>query len=235
MSGFVYIWYDKKHKKFYIGSHWGLEDDGYICSSNNMRENHRNRPQDFKRRIISKISTSRQNLLVEEQRWLDMIPKEDFGIRYYNINGKANQRFWWMNEETKKRVGEKISKSNQGKLLGNKNGFKEGHTPWNKDQKFPGLINSGSFQKGNIPWVKGKKCPQISKSKKGKRFSEEHKINLSNSHKNKIPWNKGKKLSNKYKETLSKAHIGQIAWNKGKTFKGRPSKQMETYHYLGQQ
>lgn len=21
-SGFVYIWFDKKHKRFYIGSHW---------------------------------------------------------------------------------------------------------------------------------------------------------------------------------------------------------------------
>lgn len=31
--GFVYIWFDKKKNMFYIGSHWGHEQDGYICSS----------------------------------------------------------------------------------------------------------------------------------------------------------------------------------------------------------
>ena len=25
--GFVYIWFDRKHRRFYIGSHWGTEDD----------------------------------------------------------------------------------------------------------------------------------------------------------------------------------------------------------------
>lgn len=37
----------KKHSKYYIGSHWGTEDDGYICSSKNMRDNYRYRPHDF--------------------------------------------------------------------------------------------------------------------------------------------------------------------------------------------
>ena len=32
--GFVYIWYDRKHHRYYIGCHWGTIDDGYICSSN---------------------------------------------------------------------------------------------------------------------------------------------------------------------------------------------------------
>lgn len=25
--GFVYIWFDKKHKRFYIGCRWGTEND----------------------------------------------------------------------------------------------------------------------------------------------------------------------------------------------------------------
>ena len=29
--GFVYLWYDRKRKMFYIGSHWTTETDGYIC------------------------------------------------------------------------------------------------------------------------------------------------------------------------------------------------------------
>jgi len=28
--GFVYLWYDKKHKRYYIGCRWGKENDGYI-------------------------------------------------------------------------------------------------------------------------------------------------------------------------------------------------------------
>lgn len=73
--GFVYIWFDRKYKRYYIGSHWGTENDGYICSSNNMRNNYNNRSNDFKRKIISKIYTDREDLLNEEQKWLDLIPK----------------------------------------------------------------------------------------------------------------------------------------------------------------
>jgi len=109
MSGFVYVWYDRKHKRYYVGSHWGTEDDGYICSSNNMKQNFRNRPQDFKRRIIARVITSHKDLLNEEQRWLNMIKPNEFGFRFYNINGKAGTYYWWMNEETKKLVGQKIS------------------------------------------------------------------------------------------------------------------------------
>ena len=42
--GFIYIWYDNFRKMYYIGRHWGTEDDGYICSSNRMRDAYRRRP-----------------------------------------------------------------------------------------------------------------------------------------------------------------------------------------------
>lgn len=32
-TGFVYIWRDRKNKMFYIGSHMGKLDDGYIGSN----------------------------------------------------------------------------------------------------------------------------------------------------------------------------------------------------------
>lgn len=82
--GFIYLWYDRKHKKFYVGRHWGTEDDGYICSSKTMREAYRRRPEDFKRRILSKLYTNQNDLVVEEQRWLYMIKKEELGVKYYN-------------------------------------------------------------------------------------------------------------------------------------------------------
>jgi hypothetical protein len=65
--GFVYIWYDHKNIRFYIGSHWGHENDGYICSSRWMRNAYKRRPNDFKRRIISLIYSNRKDLLLEEQ------------------------------------------------------------------------------------------------------------------------------------------------------------------------
>lgn len=89
MSGFVYIWLDKKKHRFYIGSHWGAEDDGYICSSTWMKRAYKRRPFDFKRRILSRISSSRELLLKEEQKWLDLIKSEEVGKRYYNLRLKS--------------------------------------------------------------------------------------------------------------------------------------------------
>jgi hypothetical protein len=83
--GFVYIWFDKKKKRYYIGSHWGTEDDGYICSSDWMLNSKKRRPEDFKRRVISKIYTNRQDLFLKEQEWINLIKPEEISKRYYNL------------------------------------------------------------------------------------------------------------------------------------------------------
>jgi hypothetical protein len=83
--GFVYIWFDKKRKMYYIGSHWGSEDDGYICSSNRMRMNYTYRPDDFRRKIIEKVFSDRNELYIKEQKWLMLIKKEELGKKYYNM------------------------------------------------------------------------------------------------------------------------------------------------------
>lgn len=87
--GFIYLWFDREYKRYYLGRHWGTEDDGYICSSNSMRDAFRRRPKDFKRRIISRIF-DKEHLVIEEQRWLDMIKKEECGKRYYNKTLKSH-------------------------------------------------------------------------------------------------------------------------------------------------
>jgi len=107
--GFIYVWYDKKRKMFYIGSHWGTVDDGYICSSNRMRDAYRRRPQDFKRRIIAR-DINREALLEEEHKWLSKIPDKELGKRYYNIR-KHKWGHWSTDENTRKTVGQKISAS----------------------------------------------------------------------------------------------------------------------------
>jgi len=79
-EGFIYIWFDRKRKMFYIGCHWGTLDDGYICSSKWMRDAYRYRPQDFKRRIIQR-NIKRKDLLTEEHKWLQLIETKDIQIR----------------------------------------------------------------------------------------------------------------------------------------------------------
>jgi len=83
--GFVYLWYDRKHHRYYIGSHWGSEQDGYVCSSSWMKRAYRLRPHDFRRRILVKELSSPYDMFQEEQRWLDMIKPEEMRVRYYNL------------------------------------------------------------------------------------------------------------------------------------------------------
>lgn len=125
--GFVYIWYDKKHKRFYIGSHWGTEIDGYVCSSTWMKQAYKRRPQDFKRRILKRVYTSRLDLLNEEQRWLDMINdtematrslKEGYKIRYYNVTKQTSPQWHHYENKRKQEIKDKIGKYNKGKNTG---------------------------------------------------------------------------------------------------------------------
>lgn len=123
--GFIYVWFDKKYNKFYIGRHWGTIDDGYICSSRTMRQSYNRRKEDFKRRIISYIHTTKEDLIVEEQRWLDMINKDELGVRYYNKTLRSDapsHRFCQHSEETKRKIsdsmrGNKPSEYNKIKRL----------------------------------------------------------------------------------------------------------------------
>ncbi len=121
--GFVYIWYDSYKKMFYIGSHWGTEEDGYICSSRWMRDAYKKRPWCFKRRILMRVYSSKENLLAEEQYWLNMIKPEELAsirknrydkvkVRYYNLKLEANG-----GNGTPEGIGKAISVAKKGKPL----------------------------------------------------------------------------------------------------------------------
>lgn len=103
--GFVYIWYDRRRKLYYIGSHWGTEDDGYICSSNRMRDAYRRRPQDFKRRIVDVVYEDRVKLYESENEWLKLAEKNK--DRYYNI--LFTTQHWSAYPENVRTIREKIS------------------------------------------------------------------------------------------------------------------------------
>ncbi len=93
------------------------------------------------------------------------------------------------------------------------------------------FINKGRFKVGHIPWNKEKKAPQISKGKKGIKFTEEHKNNLSES------WDYEKHITLKrnraVSEGLKKAYLNGIRtpWNKNipcsEETKRKMSKKME--------
>jgi hypothetical protein len=105
--GFVYIWFDRKHKRFYIGSHWGTEDDGYICGSAWMHRSKKNRPHDFRRKIIER-NIERKNLIWTERCWLWFITPEELGKRYYNLN-REPMKHWHIDEHSRLSVGKKVS------------------------------------------------------------------------------------------------------------------------------
>ena len=89
LFGFVCIWFDSKRKMFYIGSHAGTLDDGYIASNKRCQRAVMARPETFKRKILAVIVGTRKQLLAEEERWLQMIKVEELGTKYYNLKRVA--------------------------------------------------------------------------------------------------------------------------------------------------
>lgn len=114
--GFVYLWFDRKHKRYYVGCHWGTIDDGYLCSSNWMRDAYKRRPEDFKRRILKTNIQHRPDMYLEEQRYFDMIKPEELRIRYYNLCLSVKNN-WHKYPEHVKTIGQKISSSKTGKKV----------------------------------------------------------------------------------------------------------------------
>lgn len=107
--GFVYIWFDRKHKRYYIGCRWGNENDKYICSSSWMKVRYKDRPQDFKRRILTKVYTNKKDLLEAEYKWLSLIKKEELGKKYYNLHNHHFNHWSTTDEYNKLSIREKIS------------------------------------------------------------------------------------------------------------------------------
>ena len=179
--GFVYLWYDKKHKRYYTGCHWGTENDGYISSSTWMKQGYRHRPQDFKRRILSRVYINKKELLEEEYRWLSKIKDEELGKRYYNL---SNHHFnhWSSNESKRLAIGQKVSTSKSGKKG-------TPHTEASK-QKLREARAKQTIQPG---WKLSEETKEKMRKPKLPR-TEEYRRKMSEAKKGSIPWNKGKIL-----------------------------------------
>lgn len=208
--GIIYIWYDKRRKMYYIGCHWGTEDDRYICSSDRMRKAFRRRPQDFKKRIIGRIYTSRNEMYEIEHKWLQLISEEELGEKYYNLRNHKWSN--WMNNKTSSlTIKEKLSKISKGAKWYN-NG--------NKEIKIIGDDIPEEFVAGRLPFSEEvKKNQSISKlgntNKKGTIVSEKGRQNISKAKKeNPSKSMLGKHHTKKTKELITQKVYQQILQGK---------------------
>ena len=207
-TGFIYIWYDRKHKKYYIGSHLGTEDDGYVCSSRWMRQSHKRRPQDFKRRILQR-NISKEVLKEEEHKWLKLIKNDELGKKYYNLTIALNGNGWEKgkerSEKTKNKVSDGAKRAWEDGRLSKELCGKKGTVPWNKGKT--GIYSEETKQKlrdarkkqvfsleaieKRTSKLRGKKRRKEDIDKMVQTKKERREAGL---YKPVIPWNKGLKL-----------------------------------------
>lgn len=204
--GFVYIWRDRKHKRYYIGSHWGTPDDGYICSSTWMRNSYKRRPEDFKRKILHDEIKDRKILYETEQYWFNFIKQEEIGKRYYNLTRTAGYH-WSSDSEKSLTIRQKISKCHKGKTVTKETRAKisasnKGKTkaPFSEEHK----NNLSLSAKGNtkIPWTEERK-KEARLIRMGKKHTEETKLKIREKRKLQLPTFKGRCHSNETKLRIS--------------------------------
>jgi hypothetical protein len=162
--GFVYIWRDRKKGKFYLGCHWGTETDGYVCSSDMMRKSYRRRPEDFKRRVIERVYTSRTDLLEAEYKWLQLIADDELDGKYYNLN--KHHFGHWSTTERAAEIAAKTASKNRGRT----------HTEETKAKM--SASNKGK-NSGKVRSAESK--AKMSASRKGSTLTDEHKAKISSS------------------------------------------------------
>ena len=211
--GFGYIWYDRKHKRYYIGAHWGREDDSYICSSPWMKQAYKHRPEDFKRRILFKNYISKKDTFNEEYKWLSLIKEDELGKRYYNLNNNPykhpsgnlsarekislshkndpNWGNWAIGKEVTELTKEKLRQANLGK--------KSSST----SEKIKNLWKTPVYRQMMIEKHQGKKQSKESLEKRINTIKEKG-IKLGPP-KGTSPPNKGKKSSEETKQKLKEA------------------------------
>lgn len=228
--GFVYIWFDRKNKRYYIGSHWGFEDDGYVCSSNWMYNSYKRRPDDFKRRILTRHYGTREALYEKEQYLLNMIQDHELAthqktkskretVRYYNVS-KVAILPWHAIDERRKSIGEKISKSKTGKNTGPRDPSVGENISKGQKEKFAKKQEELGYK------FSPEHCENISKGQKGKSHTEEWKTE--NGKRVKEQWNNGTRKGKPHTEEWK---ANQSLRLKGKKLKSEQVEQLRENNY----
>ena len=188
--GFVYIWFDRKHKRYYVGAHWGTENDGYICSSPWMKQAYSHRPDDFKRKILKTKICNRVDMFLEEQRYFSMMKPEELKTRYYNLNIKNNGH--WSNDEHKiKTLKEKLSQKTKEAM----------NRPEVREKYLAGLTKRDNG--ASRPEVRAK----MSASNKGKNTGKDNSKSLAMAH----AANRGRNISQEHKNKIKESgHFNKL-------------------------
>lgn len=87
-ESFVYLWINKDTDRKYIGKHKGTADDGYICSSEQMREEYADCPSRFIRTIL-KYGTDEE--MVEFETMLLLQIRAAKCHMYYNMSNNLRK------------------------------------------------------------------------------------------------------------------------------------------------
>ena len=97
----------------------GSLNDSYKGSSKRLLRAMKKRPSDFSRKILCVLTTNdRKLLLIEEERWLQMIKPEHLQVRYYNIKRRGTGGFVTEGYTSKQRqeyIEKLCSRPGQGK------------------------------------------------------------------------------------------------------------------------
>jgi hypothetical protein len=188
----VYLWYDKKRKKFYLGSHLGLPTDGYTGSNRRFKSAQKSRPESFKRRILEYFdSITSKELLEKEQNWLNLIKPHHLSSKYYNEKKVAagGDIISFLSEDKKKKHSLKCglaSKKYWNNItpeeyeLRKKNAF--GGNDFNRD-----YLQSKTYRNKMSLIMTGDKNPFY-----GKKHSDDTKKIISVKKNGIVPWIKGK-------------------------------------------
>ena len=112
MIGFVYKWVDLSNHMYYIGSHKGTPDDGYIGSGVYFNRAYSKRPEMFSREILY----TGEHYLKVEQFILEELDAMNDSMSY-NLKNSAigGWEHTHTNEEVKEKRAKAISKSKKGK------------------------------------------------------------------------------------------------------------------------
>ena len=140
---------------FYVGSHNGSSDDGYVSSSRWMNYEYKYRPSDFKRKIVKRFDTHHDALLCEYS-LITKMGESNFGKKYYNLRiGKPKGIEPWNKGKLSDYSDDTITKMSLAKL-GNSN---------TKGKKFPDQCGNNNVM--NRPECKDK----LSKISTGRKMA----------------------------------------------------------------
>lgn len=156
--GFVYLWFDRHRKMFYLGSHKGRIDDGYTGSGRRFISHYNSRPEDFKRRILEYVIGDLDLLRAREEAWLSLIKPSELNVRYMNQKLTATGGAGPRSIITRA----KISKSSTGV------------PKWNIAQR-----KAISLRQIGVPKSNGPACSRAKKGKRTGPFNDERKQRIS--------------------------------------------------------